>query len=372
MKDYYEVLGVSKNASQDEIKKAYRKLAHKYHPDKAGGDEKKFKEINEAYQVLSDAKKRSQYDQFGRTFDSNGGQGPFGGFGQGGPFGGFDFSDFSGGGFGDISGMEDIFEVFFGGMGARDKRRTYRRGADIEILQEIELEGAFSGMEKTLRYSTYVKCETCKGAGHDSKEGFKQCITCGGKGEIKETKNTFFGSFTQVKTCPDCQGAGQIPNKICSTCKGAGRMKGEKRADIKIHPGVADGQIIKIKGAGEAGEKGAEDGDLFIRIKIKPHDVFKRSGDDLIITKKISLASFIMGVLDEEKVEAPSISGKKTKIEIPRDFDLTKPIKVFGEGMPRFNRNGRGDLFVELEIKTPSNISSKARKILKDLGEELK
>lgn len=376
MKDYYEILGVSKNASQEEIKKAYRKLAHKYHPDKTGGDEKKFKELNEAYQALSDPKKRAQYDRFGKTFDGGAG----GGF-QGGPFGGFDFgqggpfSGFGGQGYdfdlGDFSGMEDIFEAFFGGMGARDKRRTYRKGSDIEIFQEITLEEAFLGAEKKFKYKTEIKCHICQGLGHFPKEGFKNCETCAGKGEIKETKNTFFGSFTQVRSCPNCRGTGQIPNKVCDACKGSGRAKGEKEVTVKIHPGINDGQIIKIKGAGEAGEHGAEDGDLFVRIKVKPHHIFKREGDDLIIKKEIGLIKLLLILAEDGTMEVPLISGKKIKVDIPKDFDLVQPLRVLGEGMPHFNRPGRGDLLIEFKIKTPSKMNPKIKKLLDDLRNEI-
>ena len=374
MRNYYEILGVSKSASQEEIKTAYRKLAHKYHPDKKGGDEGKFKEINEAYQVLSNPEKRAQYDRYGRTFD--GAQGPFGGAGSG-PFGGFDFGGQQGwGSFGqgfdfDLGNadMGDIFEAFFGG--GRDRRRTYKRGSDIEIIQEITLEEAFSGVEKTLRYKTEVKCQKCKGVGHDVGAGFKKCDVCGGKGEIKETKNTFFGSFAQVKVCAHCHGTGQIPNKICEVCKGAGRVKGEKEVTVKILPGINDGQIIKIKSAGEAGERGAEEGDLFVRVKVRPHNIFRREGDNLIIKKEIKLVDLLFNLAEDGKIEVPAMSGKKIKVDIPKDFDLAQLLKIQGEGMPHFNKSGRGDLLIEFKIKTPKKISSKAKNLLDDLGKEI-
>ncbi len=369
-KDYYKILGVSRDASEDEIKKAFRKLAHQYHPDKKGGDEKRFKEINEAYQILSNREKKAQYDKFGRVFD---GQQGFGGFSAGGGsssgwdfgqgFGGFDFNDF-----GD---MGDIFEAFFDGMGIRQKRKTYKRGSDIEIVQEITLEESFRGVEKQIKYKTDVKCQRCGGIGHDPKAGTNKCEICDGKGEIKETRNTFFGSFSQIKTCAKCHGIGEIPNKICEVCKGTGRVKGEKEIMLKILSGISDGQMIKVNGGGESGERGAEDGDLFIRVRVKPHDVFQRKGDDLIIKKEISLLDLLLISADNKKLEVRTISGRNINIEIPPDFDLSKPLKVSGEGMPHFNRFGKGDLYIEFKVKTPRKINSKIKKLLDDLKKEL-
>jgi len=378
--DYYKILDVSKSASQEDIKKAYRKLAHKYHPDKPGGDEKKFKELNEAYQILSDPKKKAQYDKFGKVFEGQqsrgnnsgpfgdfdfGGQNPFGGA-QGGPFG-FDFNQFSGeGDFG------DIFDVFFEGLGMKDKRRTYKHGSDMQLMQEITLEEAFNGVEKKVKFKVGIKCNKCTGLGHDPKSGFTTCSVCNGRGEIKETKNTFFGSFTQVKSCSSCYGLGQIPNKVCENCKGSGVINGEKEMAVKILPGVMDGQIIKIIGAGEAGERGAADGDLFIIIKVKSHGLFLRDGNNLIIQKEINLIELILSLIDRnKKIEIPSISGKKIGFNIPDDFDLTQMLKISGEGMPHFNKSSRGDLFVKFKIKTPSKINSKIKGLLEELGKEV-
>lgn len=368
--DYYKILGVSKSASEEEIKKAYRKLAHKYHPDKPGGDESKFKEINEAYQVLSNPSKKAQYDKYGRVFDGQqfgGAQGgPFGGFdfGQGGPFGGFDFN-----GEGDFG---DIFDAFFEGLGMRERRRTYKHGSDVQIFQEITLEEAFHGLEKKIKYQVEVKCEKCEGLGHDPKSGFTTCSVCGGKGEVKETRNTFFGSFTQVRACSSCYGTGQVPNKICDNCKGKGTMKGQKEVLIKILPGISNGQIIKIKGAGEAGERGSGEGDLFVTVKVKPHASFMREADNLITQKEISIIDLLLNMVDgSKKIEVFGISGKKIDIKIPNDFDVTQLFKISGEGMPHFNRLGKGDLFVKFKIKTPKKISSKLKKLLDELRKEL-
>ncbi len=383
--DYYKILGINKGASEEDVKKAFRKLAHKYHPDK-GGDEKKFKEINEAYQVLSSKEKRAQYDRFGRVFSGNqqadGGfeAGPFGFSAQGGPASGWDFGqgnpfggarmDFSGD-FGDLS---DVFDAFFEGMGVKQKRRSYHGGADIQIAQEIDLEEAYRGAEKKIKYSVSVKCEKCGGLGHDSKAGFEKCETCAGRGEIKEIRKSFFGDIMQVKTCSKCFGRGQISKKGCEVCRGIGKVRGEKNLTIEIRPGIADGQIIKIQGAGEAGERGAKEGDLYVIIKVKPHPIFKRQGDDLIIKKDFKMVDLLLG----KKIDIPTISGNKLRVEIPADFDLKENLKIRGEGMPKFGATpfggqgfGRGDLIVELKVKTPKKISPKAKKILEDFEKEI-
>jgi len=395
--DYYKILGINKDASEEEVKKAFRKLAHKYHPDK-GGDEKKFKKINEAYQILSSKEKRAQYDRFGRVFSggqqagggpfgfvfSQGG-GPFGFSAQGGPASGWDFGNAGFNFSGDFGDLSDVFDAFFEGMGVKQKRRSYHGGADVQIAQEIDLEEAYRGVEKKIRYSVSVKCEKCEGLGHDSKAGFDKCETCAGRGEIKEIRKSFFGDIMQVKACPKCFGTGQIPKKVCDVCRGAGKVRGEKNLTIEIRPGIADGQIIKIQGAGEAGERSAKEGDLYLIIKIKPHPIFKRQGDDLIIKKDFRMVDLMLG----KKIDIPTISGNpegkqssygagKLKIEIPADFDLKDNLKIRGEGMPRFGATpfggqgfGRGDLIVELKVKTPKKISPKAKKILEDLEKEI-
>ena len=372
--DYYKILGINKNANEEEVKKAFRQLAHKYHPDK-GGDEKKFKEINEAYQVLSNKEKRQQYDQFGQVFSGQAGPTGAGGFNpfssaQGGPFGGFSQGGFGGVKFdfgADTGDLGDIFEAFFEGMGVKQKRRTYHRGADIQIIQEITLEEAFKGIEKKLDYRVAIKCEKCKGLGHDSKAGFDQCSVCAGRGEIKEAQKSFFGSFVQVKQCQHCFGAGQIPKKICETCKGSGRVVGERKIKIEIRPGIGNDQIIKIKEAGEAGEHGTADGDLYVGIKIKPHHIFRRQEDNLIIKKEVNMIDLLL----EKKIEIPTISGNILKAEIPANFNLKSDLKISGEGMPHFGSYGRGDLIVELTVKTPKKLNAKAKKILEDLEKEL-
>lgn len=363
--DYYKILGVDKNASEDDIKKAYRKLAHQYHPDKKGGDEQKFKEINEAYQTLSNKEKRAQYDRFGKTFNGGaGGPGGFGGFSQN----GFGF-DFQGGDFGDFG---DIFEAFFEGMSGQ-RRRTYAHGSDLEMTQEITLEEAYKGIEKTIEYALNVRCKQCTGLGHDAKATFSQCKKCDGRGEVRETRSSFFGNFAQVRTCTECHGVGQIPDKRCATCAGTGVTKGKKSITVKILPGINDGQIIKMAGGGEAGQHGAQEGDLFLHIRIKPHATFTRQEDHLILEKEVSLIGLLAYFADSDAhpIAVPTISGKKLSLDIPRDFMFNKPFKVAGEGMPHFNRTGKGDLFVHFKIMPPHKLSKDARRSVEELRKEI-
>ncbi len=362
--DYYKILGINKSASDEEIKKAYRKLAHQHHPDKTGGDDKKFKEINEAYQILSNKEKRAQYDRFGRVFS---GQPAGGGFDfSGGPgFGGFSF-DFGGEGF-DSSNLGDFFDAFFEGLGVKQKRRTYRRGSDAKIAVELTLEEAFKGGKRNLVIESFVYCEKCGGKGHDPKAGFAKCVSCDGRGEIRETRSTFFGNFSQVKTCDKCRGIGQTPNKICRSCDGGGRVRGKRNIEINLFSGIDNGQIIKIVGGGEAGENNAGFGDLYAIVKISPHSVFTRKGDDLFVKKEADLLDILLG----GEIDVPSVSGGRAVFEIPAGFNLKEPARIKGEGMPSA-RGGRGDLFVELEVKTPKRLSEKTRAILEELKKELR
>jgi molecular chaperone DnaJ len=370
MKDYYEILGVSKNASEEEVKKAFRKLAHKYHPDKDGGDEKKFKEINEAYQVISDKRKRAQYDRYGRVFEGSqayGGQGfganPFGDFS-------FDFSrgqfgqDFSGFGF---EGFDDILGTFFGG----GRRGAQRRGNDIQIALDVTLKEAFFGIKKDISFRTLVICWKCSGVGYDKAAGTKKCDKCGGSGKIKEQRSSFFGSFVQVSECDRCFGTGQAPGKVCDECGGAGRVMGQKSIGIDIKPGVYNGQLVKISGQGEAGLRGNSGGDLYVKINILPDREFGLEGDNLFVKKEVKISDVLRG----KSIEIGHISGKKIKIEIPPHFDVTQPIVVRGEGMPRsggiLGKGSYGDLIVNLGIKTPKRMSSKAKRLADELADEL-
>ena len=368
-KDYYHILGVSKTASEEEIKKAYRKLAHQFHPDKPGGNEAKFKEINEAYQVLSDKLRRAQYDRFGTAESGAGGfpGGGFGGFPGGIPpnwdgFGfGVDPESFSG-----MGEMGDIFETFFEGLGVRPRRKTYEKGSDLEVTEEVTLEEAFRGTAKVLKLNMLVTCSACKGRGAEAGTGFEKCSTCDGKGEVREQRRTFFGNFSQIKACDTCHGTGEVPKKACHVCKGSGRVDSDRDVRVTILPGIENGQLIKITGMGEAGERGTASGDLYVRVRIRPHHRFERRGSELVINHELKIVDLLLG----KKIEVPTISGGKVSVEIPANFNLKDHLRIPEEGMPRFGAYGRGDLLVNFMIKAPKKPSAKARKLLEELERE--
>ncbi|MDD5098763.1 MAG: DnaJ C-terminal domain-containing protein [Candidatus Colwellbacteria bacterium] len=350
MKDYYETLGVSKNASDEEIKKAYRRLAHQYHPDKPGGDESRFKEINEAYQVLSNKSKRAQYDRFGSSFEGAGGN-PFGGFTNV----NFDFNDIGGMGFG------DIFGSIFSDMAQATARPRDQRGSDMELRMEISLEEAVSGKKAPVSVRTRISCDKCAGKGHFPEKGFTKCSKCGGKGEIRETRRTILGSFSQVSVCGECRGSGEIPKSVCSNCKGTGRIIGDRKIDIDIVPGVREGQIIKIKEMGETGERGATSGDLFVVVHIREHSVFERRGDDLLMVKKVPISDIVLG----KKIKVKTIKGEEKEIEVPPGASLRGEFRIKGGGA-----TSRGDLVVLLDVSSPKKIDKETKKILEDKGSE--
>ncbi len=367
-KDYYKILGVSKAATEEEIKKAYRKMAHQHHPDKQGGNEAKFKEVNEAYQVLSNKEKRAQYDRFGQVFSAGGGpayggEGFPGGFP--GDFGGFNWN-FNGG---DQVDLNDIFESIFdqfGGAGGR-RRQTYAQGSDVETVQEITLEEAFRGVKRNFNFKMYLVCDSCQGLGHDKSKGFDTCAMCGGRGEINVERKTFFGQFSQVRSCPDCSGSGQVPKSPCPKCKGKGRVSGNKEVNVSIAPGVEDGQIIKIQGGGEAGERNGGVGDLYVIVKVKPHPVFTRKKEDLFMMKDIGLAEALL----EKEIPITDVGGEKFSVKIPAGFSLQERMKVSRRGMPKMGSSLRGDLYITFNMKLPKHLSSKAKKLLGDLEGEL-
>ena len=352
-KNYYQILGIEKNASEEEVKKAYRKLAHQHHPDRPGGNEQKFKEINEAYQVLSDKTKRMQYDRFGSVGEgpAAGAWGAQGGFSGAGFEGfGFDPEQFAGmGDFGDV--MDSIFE----GMGVRPRRKTYDKGSDLEAQVEITLEEAFLGTSKTLHVRTLVACGICKGKGAAEGSTFEKCATCDGRGEIREQRRTFFGTFSQIKACEKCHGTGEIPKHACSTCHGAGRVAATRDITIEILPGIDDNQLIKVKGMGEAGERGTTAGDLYVRVRVVRHPVFERRGNDLIVRYELNMLDLLLG----KKIAVPTIEGKRQEAEVPPGFNLKDHLRIPREGMPHFGSGrsmfaaGRGDLLVDFIIKAP-------------------
>jgi molecular chaperone DnaJ len=358
-KDYYKILGINKDASKEAIKRAYRELAQKYHPDKAGGDEKKFKEINEAYQVLSDDKKRAQYDQFGAIFEQPGFD--FSGFaGQGVNFEDL-FRGFSGQG-GDFS---DIFGDIFSTFGGRGRARHYKTKArDISIDLELTLEDIYKGIKKDIKLQKLIKCPICKGGGGESGSSMKKCSVCKGSGEIHQTQRTFFGSFSQITTCSNCRGEGEIPEKICSKCRGRGVIKDTETITINIPFGVDDGQIIKFEGQGEAGKQGELPGDLYVKIHLKKHKDFIKKGDDIYYELPISFTQAVLG----DKIEIPTLE-KKVNLKIPAGIQSGKLIRIRGKGLSRA-AGGRGDQFVKIQIETPQKISQKVKELLEKLKDE--
>lgn len=363
--DYYNTLGVSKGASDDEIKKAYRKLAHKHHPDKAGGDEKKFKEINEAYQVLSDKSKRAQYDQFGQTFNQAGGGGGqgFGGFdfsgfegfsAQGGPTGGWDFGG---------SGFEDIFSDIFGGNFGGGRRTRAKAGRDIQVDAEIDFFEMVHGAERNINLYKTVVCENCHGTGGEPDSKEETCPDCNGAGKVKQTSRSFFGVVSQVVICPRCQGKGKTYSKKCHECGGEGRMKADQNIKIKIPAGISDGQTISLSGGGEAGELGAQSGDLLVMVHVKAHPKFKREKNNIISSEEITFSQAVLG----DKIEVETINGQ-VKMKIPAGTQSGDIFRIKGEGVPFLERKGEGDQLVKIIVKIPKHLSREQ----KDLIDKLK
>ena len=356
-KDYYQILGVSRSASQDEIKKAYYKLAHKYHPDK-GGDEKKMKEINEAYQVLSDKEKKTQYDSFGRVFEGGTGFEPGFGFswGQGKPGEDFEF---------DIGDLGDVFEEMFG-FGPFQRKKDFKKGRNIEVEIELSLENILKGREKEITLDKFVTCSRCQGKGAEPGTPVKECFSCRGTGQVQQIKRTPLGSFTKSAICPECGGEGFQPEKPCNVCKGEGRVKEKENIRIFIPAGVDTNQVIKIEGKGEAGRKGGKSGDLYIRIFVKSHPVFKRKGDDLYTQLPISLSQAALG----EEIEVSTLEGTKILLKVPAGTESGKVLRISNKGIPHFSGYGRGNMYVELVVKVPKKLTKKQKELLEKLKEE--
>lgn len=353
MKDYYQILGISRNASPDEIKKAFRKLAHQYHPDK-GGNEQKFKEINEAYEVLSDKEKKAQYDRFGRVFEG-GGSGPdFGGWWRSAPFDlGFDKLD-----------LEDLFEEFFGS--GFERKKDLKRGRDIRIDIEIPLEAVLRNQEREINLYKFIVCPRCQGTGAERGSEIEECFSCRGTGEVQQIKKTFFGTFTKYTICPECGGEGGRPKNPCNVCKGEGRVRGNEKINISIPAGISSHQTIRIGKKGEAGKRGGRPGDLYVRFFVKPHKSFERKGDDLFFKKEISFSQAALG----DEIEIGTLDKKKILLKVPAGTPSGKLFKVSGKGIPHFSGWGRGDLYIRVEVKTPKHLNKKQKKLLEKLKEE--
>lgn len=362
-KDYYESLGVPKNASKEDIKKAFRVLAHKYHPDKKGGDEKKFKEVNEAYSVLSDDKKRSEYDAYGRVFSGGQSQGGGQGFDQSG-FGGFEGFDFSNFGFGDqaggfdFGGVGDIFGDIFGGRASKVKR-----GRDISLDIELSFAESIFGADRRVLIRKGVACDHCHGEGGEPGVGMKTCSTCNGKGKIRETKRSFIGSFSSVRNCDECGGQGKVPEKKCATCGGSGILKKEKEIAIRVPSGIEDGEMIRLSGEGEMIFRGTP-GDLYVKVHVKKHPNIRKEGQNLVMDLPVKLSSALLG--DEYSIA--TLDGD-IKVKIPEGIHHGEILRVRGKGVP-IDRTRRGDLMIKIQIDLPAKMSREARKLVEELKKE--
>jgi molecular chaperone DnaJ len=355
-RDYYDVLGVSKDASASEIKKAYRKLALKYHPDRNKNSDatEKFKELSEAYAILSDKEKRKQYDMFGHAginqkyttedifrsvnFDEI-------------------FKDLGFGGFG------SIFDMFFGGT--RRSRHGPQRGSDLEYRLTITLEEAAAGLERDVRVPRYEKCEVCGGTGAKPGTSPTKCSQCGGSGQVRLTRTSPFGQFVTIQTCNKCGGRGSVIEAPCSDCRGTGRVRRERKIEVKIPAGVDTGHNLRLKGEGESGVRGGPTGDLYIAIEVKSHKYFERVGDDIIYRTEVSFPQAALGT----KIKVPSLDSK-IELTIPSGTHTGTVFKLKGKGVPHLNWFGKGDELVEVTVKTPTKLSRRQKQLLKEFAEE--
>jgi len=351
-KNYYQVLGVENNASKGDIKKAFRRLAHQYHPDKKSGNETKFKEVNEAYNVLSDDKKRAEYDAYGRVF-SGAGSDP--------STQGFDFSQFTGQGFsGTAFDLGDIFGDFF--SGARSVRQ--KRGSDISIDLEISFRDAVFGVERKVLLMKTSTCDKCSGSGAELGTELITCSTCNGRGKVHESRQSFFGTFATVNMCGTCHGSGKVPQKKCVKCNGLRVVKGQEEVRIYIPTGIDDGEMIRLSGAGEA-VPGGIPGDLYVKVHVKPHSVFKKDGVNLIMDLNVKLTDAVLGT----EYTVKTIEDKKIDIKIPKGMSHGEMLRVKGKGVPAGNSR-RGDLYIRLNITLPEKLSRQSKELFEKLRGE--
>lgn len=355
-RDYYDVLGVSKGASADEIKKGFRKKAKELHPDRNKDNpdaEAQFKEANEAYDVLKDAEKKAAYDRFGHAAFENGmgggGQRPGGGFGSG------DFSS----AFSDV--FDDLFGDFMGGQRAGGGGRRAARGSDLRYNLRISLEEAYSGLQKTINVPTSVSCSSCEGTGAEGGVEPTTCPTCSGMGKVRAQQ----GFFTVERTCPTCSGLGQIIKNPCKSCQGTGRVEKDRSLSVNIPTGVETGTRIRLAGEGEAGMRGGPPGDLYIFVEVKQHDLFERDGVNLYCRVPVSMAKAALG----GSIEVPTIDGGRGRVQVPAGSQSGRQMRLRGKGMPALRGGGIGDMFIELAVETPVNLTSRQKELLKEFEE---
>ena len=359
-KDLYEILGVSKDASESEIKKAFRRRARELHPDvnKAADAEDQFKELNEAYDVLSDPNKRAQYDRFGTIPGAAGG-------GYGGGSGYVDFDDLFGGGFG---GMGDIFSSFFGGQGGQGGRPARKEGRDMGVGLRITLEEVARGVEKEIVYDRLAPCPDCKGTGLGENGKVVTCPECGGKGRVVSVQRTFLGDMQTATTCKKCNGTGSSIENPCPECEGQGRVPDRQRVTVKVPAGIRDGQQLRVGGFGEAGIQGAQAGDLIVTCRVQPHEFFERDGDDLHGRANVSFIQAILGA----EIEIDGIMpDEKVQVRIPAGGQNEQVVRVKGFGMPRLKSDIRGSMYVHVNVVIPEKITKKQRELLEKLADEM-
>jgi molecular chaperone DnaJ len=346
-RDYYEVLGVSRTADADELKRAYRRLARQYHPDvnKETGAEDNFKEANEAYEVLSNPEKRRAYDRFGHA----------------GVEGSVGYSDF---GFG---GIGDIFEEFFGfGTGSRSRQRGPRRGNDLQYDLEIDLEEAVFGCEKEIEIYRMDTCSVCQGSGAEPGTTPIRCNQCNGTGEVRRVQQSILGSFVNVSTCPTCRGEGEVISTPCRQCRGKGQVQVSKTITVKIPPGVGDGTRIRLASEGEPGFRGGPPGNLYVLLHVRPHAIFRRSGDDIVLELNINVAQAALG----DKVTIPTLDGKES-VQIPSGTQTGRIFRLRGRGVPHLRHSGRGDLLIVTQVVVPTDLDEQQRELFQELGKTL-
>ena len=371
-RDYYEVLGVNKNATEDEIKKAYRKLAKKYHPD-ANPDNKeeaeaKFKEVNEAYENLSDPQKRKMYDQFGHN-------GPQGFGGQGGPFGQGGYYSYSSSGFdnfGDFGDLGDIFSSIFGGGfgGGRtssSKRNGPSKGADLNVRMEITFEQAYSGVEKEIVITRDEECNHCHGTGAKPGTSPIKCPTCHGTGQVTQVQNTILGQMQTTRTCSACHGTGEIINEPCENCRGKGTVRKQPKIKVKIPAGIDDNQTVVLRGEGEPGKKGGAKGDLYITVKVKRHSIFTRKGNNVLCEIPITITQATLGA----ELEIPMVDGSKEKYKIPEGTQTGSKFNIRNKGFKSINSNSTGDFIFTVTVQTPKKLSKEQRELLVKLAQTM-
>ena len=370
-RDYYEVLGVNKNATDDEIKKAYRKLAKKYHPD-ANPDNKeaaeaKFKEVNEAYENLSDPQKRKMYDQFGHG-------GPQGFGGQGGPFGQGGYYSYSSSGFDGFSDFGDLGDIFssffgggFGGRNSQNRRNGPSKGADLNVRMEITFEQAFSGVEKEIVITRDEECTHCHGTGAKPGTSPIKCPTCHGTGQVTQVQNTILGQMQTTRTCSACHGTGEIINEPCEYCHGKGTVRKQPKIKVKIPAGIDDNQTVVLRGEGEPGKKGGAKGDLYITVKVKKHSIFTRKGNNVLCEIPITITQASLGA----ELEIPMVDGSKEKYKIPEGTQTGSKFNIRNRGFRSINSNSIGDFIFTVIVQTPKRLSKEQRDLLTQLAKTM-